>query len=141
MMRIHRSGYYAWLNQPKSARQKYDERLLGLIKQLWLESGYVYGYCKIHKDLRELGETCGMNRVARLMKQEALREQVGYNKPRYKGGKVAILADNHLKQNFDVQYPNEAWVTDITYVRTFEGWLFLAVVIDPYSQQVVDWSM
>ena len=141
MMRIHRSGYYAWLNQPKSARQKYDERLLGLIKQLWLESGCVYGYRKIHQDLRELGESCGMNRVARLMKQEGLRAQVGYNKPRFKGGKVAILAENHLKQNFDVQHPNEAWVTDITYVRTYEGWLFLAVVIDLFSRQVVGWSM
>jgi putative transposase len=85
-MGIHRSGYYTWLNQPKSARQKYDERLLGLIKQLWLESGSVYGYRKIYKDLCELGETCGMNRVARLMKQEALKAQVGYNRPRYKGG-------------------------------------------------------
>jgi putative transposase len=56
-------------------------------------------------------------------------------------GKVAILADNHLKQDFDVQHPNEAWVTDITYVRTYEGLLFLAVVIDLFSRQVVGWSM
>jgi putative transposase len=141
MMRIHRSGYYAWLNQPKSARLKDDERLLGLIKQLWMESSCVYGYRKIYKDLRELGETCGVNRIARLMKQEGLKAQVGYNKPRFKGGKVAILADNHLNQDFDVQHPNEAWVTDITYVRTYEGWLFLAVVIDLFSRQVVGWSM
>lgn len=141
MMRIHRSGYYAWLKQPTSARHKEDERLLGLIKQLWLESGCVYGYRKIYKDLRELGETCGPNRVARLMKQEGLKAQVGYNKPRYKSGKVAILADNHLKQDFDAQHPNQAWVTDITYVRTYEGWLFVAVVIDLFSRQVVGWSM
>lgn len=82
-----------------------------------------------------------MNRVARLMKQEGFKAQVGYNKPCYKGGKVALLADNHLKQDFDVQNPNEAWVTDITYVRTYEGWLFLAVVIDLFSRQVVGWSM
>jgi putative transposase len=73
MLRIHRSGYYAWLNQPKSARQKEYERLTGFIKQFWLESGCVYGYCKIHKDLRELGETCGKNRVARLMKLKGLK--------------------------------------------------------------------
>ncbi|WP_145924820.1 IS3 family transposase [Syntrophotalea acetylenivorans] len=141
MMQVHRSGYYAWIKQPKSGRQKDDERLSGLIKQLWLESGCVYGYRKAYKDLREIGETCGPNRVARLMKQAGLKAQVGYNKPRHKGGKVSVLADNHLNQDFDVQQPNQAWVTDITYIRTYEGWLFLAVVIDLFSRQVVGWSM
>lgn len=141
MMKIHRSGYYAWLKQPMPARQKADERLLGLIKQFWLESGCVYGYRKIHQDLRELGETCGRNRVGRLMKQAGLKAQVGYKKPRYKSGKIGVLAENHLNQNFDTQKPNQVWVTDITYIRTFEGWLFLAVVIDLFSRQVVGWSM
>jgi putative transposase len=141
MMKIHRSGYYAWLKQPKSSRQKDDERLLGLIKQFWLESGCIYGYRKIYKDLRELGESCGKNRVARLMKQADLKAQVGYKKPRYKSGKVAVLAQNHLNQDFDVQNPNQVWVTDITYIRTHEGWLFLAIVIDLFSRQVVGWSM
>jgi putative transposase len=142
MVKVHPSGYYAWLNQPKSFRQKEDERLSGLIKQSWLESGCIYGYRKIHDDLRELGETCGPNRVARLMKQDGLKAQVGYKKPGYKsGGKVAVLADNHLKQDFDAEEPNKVWVTDITYVRTHEGWLFLAVVIDLFSRQVVGWSM
>jgi len=140
-MRVHRSGYYAWINQPKSPRQKEDERLTGLIKQSWLESGCVYGYRKIHADLRYLGETCGQNRVARLMKMAGLKAQVGYKKPRHKSGKVAPLADNHLQQDFDVQHPNQVWVTDITYIRTWEGWLYLAVVIDLFSRQVVGWSM
>lgn len=141
MMKVHRSGYYAWIAQPKSLRQKNDERLLGLIKQYWIESGCVYGYRKIHLDLREHGETCGPNRVARLMKQAGLKAQVGYKKPRYKGGKPAIIAKNHLNQDFDVQEPNQVWVTDITYIRTYEGWLFLAVVIDLFSRQVIGWSM
>jgi putative transposase len=141
MMKIHRSGYYAWLKQPKSLRQKDDERLLGLIKQFWLESGCVYGYRKIYKDLRELGEACGKNRVARLMKRADLKAQIGYKKPRYKSGKVAVFAQNHLNQDFEVQNPNQAWVTDITYIRTYEGWLFLAVVIDLFSRQIVGWSM
>ena len=140
-MRVHRSGFYAWTKQPKSARKKEDERLLGLIKQFWLESGCVYGYRKIHQDLREIGEHCGRNRVARLMKQAGLKAQVGYRKPRFKSGKPAILADNHLNQDFDVQAPNQAWVTDITYIRTYEGWLYLAVVIDLFSRQVIGWSM
>ena len=143
MTGVHRSGYYAWIKQPKSFRQKEDERLVGLIKQLWLESGCIYGYRKIHDDLMDLGETCGHNRVARLMRKNGLKAQVGYKKPHYKGtGKVATLADNHLNQeDFDAHEPNQSWVTDITYVRTHEGWLFLAVVIDLFSRQVIGWSM
>jgi len=141
MMRVNRSGYYAWIKQPKPARQLEDERLLGLIKQFWLESGCIYGYRKIHLDLRSVGEICGVNRVARLMKQAGLRAQVGYKRPRYQSGQPAVLADNHLKQNFDVDAPNQAWVTDITYIGTEEGWLYLAVVIDLFSRQVVGWSM
>lgn len=142
MTGVHPSGYYAWMKRPKSFRQKEDERLLGLIKQSWLESGCVYGYRKIHADLRELGETCGRNRVARLMKMEGLRAQVGYRKPGHKSkGKVAVLADNRLGQQFDVEEPNRVWVTDITYIRTHEGWLYLAIVLDLFSRQVVGWSM
>ena len=141
MLKVQRSGYYAWLKQPKSARQIEDERLLGLIKQFWLESGCVYGYRKIHQDLREVGEPCGRNRVARLMKQAGLKAQIGYRTPRYKSGKPTVLAENHLQQDFDVQSPNQVWVTDITYIRTYEGWLFLAVVLDLFSRQVIGWSM
>lgn len=72
-LKVHASGYYAWLAEPKSARAKDDQRLLGLIKHAWLESGRVYGYRKIHDDLRELGEACGKHRVARLMRLEGLR--------------------------------------------------------------------
>ena len=63
-LKVHPSGYYAWLSEPKSARAKDDQRLLGLIKHSWLESGGVYGYRKIHDDLREVGESCGRHRVA-----------------------------------------------------------------------------
>ena len=72
-LKVHPSGYYAWLAEPQSARAKEDQRLLGLIKHAWLESGGVYGYRKIHDDLRELGEICGRNRVGRLMHVEGLR--------------------------------------------------------------------
>ena len=140
-MRVNRSGYYAWRKQPQSAKKVDDARVLGLIKQAWLESGCVYGYRKIHDDLRSWGETCGRNRIARLMKQEGLKAQVGYKRPGYHGGSMATMSDNLLEQNFTVEHPNEAWVTDITYIRTYEGWLFLAVVIDLFSRQVVGWSM
>jgi len=141
MMQVLRSGYYAWCKQPKSLRQREDERLSGLVKQFWMESGCLYGYRKIHLDLRENGETCGRNRVARVMKLAGSKAQVGYRRPRFKGGSVATLAENHLNQKFAVQQPNKVRVTDITYIRPYEGWLFLAVVIDLISRQVIGWSM
>ncbi len=142
MMAVHPSGYYAWQAAPQSSRAREDQRLLGLIKQSWLESGGVYGYRKVHDDLKEFGESCGKHRVARLMHQEGLRSQTGYGRrPGTRGGKPAEASPNHLQQQFDVAEPNRAWVTDITYIRTHEGWLYLAVVLDLFSRQVVGWSM
>ncbi|WP_350616605.1 IS3 family transposase [Pseudomonas sp. HY7a-MNA-CIBAN-0227] len=139
---IHPSGYYAWLSKPQSARAKDDQRLLGLIKHSWMESGGVYGYRKIHDDLREVGEDCGRHRVARLMRLEGLRSQTGYRRrPGKYGGKPAVASPNLLKRQFDVVEPNKVCVTDITYIRTYEGWLYLAVVLDLFSRQVVGWSM
>ena len=139
---LHPSGYYAWLKAPMSARAKDDVRLLGVIKQCWLESGAVYGYRKISRDLRDLGESCGKHRAARLMRREGLRAQVGYGRrPGMRGGKPAVVAGNHLARQFDVGAANQAWVTDITYIRTHEGWLYLAVVLDLYSRQIVGWAM
>lgn len=141
-LKVHPSGYYAWLSAPQSARAKDDQRLLGLIKHSWLESGGVYGYRKIHDDLCEVGEVCGRHRVARLMRLEGLRSQTGYRRrPGKYGGKPAVASPNLLKRQFDVVEPNKVWVTDITYIRTYEGWLYLAVVLDLYSRQVVGWSM
>jgi putative transposase len=142
MMDVHRSGYYAWKQSPESPRHREDQRLLGLIKQSWLESGAVYGYRKIHWDLRELGERCGKHRVARLMKHEGLRSRSGYRRRSFQGAtRLAMASPNHLQQQFDVTTPNSAWVTDITYIRTYEGWLYLAVVLDLFSRQVIGWSM
>jgi putative transposase len=142
VMALHPSGYYAWRTHPESTRSIEDRRLLGHIKQSWLESGAVYDDRKVHDDLRELGETCGHNRVYRLMRQAAIRSQTGYHRrPGHRGGKAAVVAPNRLQQQFDVAEPNRVWVTDITYIRTHEGWLFLAAVIDLFSRQVVGWSM
>ena len=139
---VQRSGFYAWQRQPQSDRHREDQRLLGMIKQAWLESGTVYGYRKVTDDLRDLGEACGKHRVARLMKKEGLQAQVGYGRrPRPRGGRVSTVAPNHLDRQFEVAAPNTHWVTDITYIRTHEGWLYLAVVIDLFSRQVVGWSM
>lgn len=139
---VHRSGYYAWLQSPLSARALDDARMVDLAKQCWLESGRVYGYRKVTRDLRDLGEQCGKHRVARLMRNEGLRAQVGYGRrPGMRGGNASVVAGNQLDRQFDVPRANESWVTDITYIRTHEGWMYLAVVIDLFSRQVVGWSM
>lgn len=141
VLHVHRSGYYAWLRSPASLRARDDQRLLGLIKHSWLESGSIYGHRKITKDLRELGETCSKHRVARLMKQEGLRAMVGYGRrPRPLSGPIGAVANNILARAFTAQAPNRSWVTDITYIRTYEGFLYLAVVLDLFSRQVVGWA-
>jgi putative transposase len=141
MMAVHPSGYYAWRSEPLSSRQQENQRLAGLIKQFWLESGGVYGYRKITADLRDLGERCGKHRVYRLMRIEGLRSQTGYRRRKSHYGRPAVMAPNRLEQQFDVQAPNQIWVTDITYIRTHEGWLYLAIVLDLFSRQVIGWSM
>ena len=141
VLNVHPSGYYAWKRSPVSASAKEDQRLLGLVKQSWLESGGVYGYRKVTVDVRDLGESSGKHRVYRLMKSEGLRSMTGYRRRKGNYGRPSIVAPNQLQQNFDVEKPNQAWVSDITYIRTHEGWLYLAVVIDLFSRQVIGWSM
>jgi putative transposase len=107
-----------------------------------MESGCVYGYRKLHDDLQEVGIDCSPNKVARLCQQAGIRAQIGYKRRKgYYGGRPTVVADNYLERQFEVSRPNKVWVTDITYIRTYEGWLYLAVVIDLYSRQVVGWSM
>jgi putative transposase len=141
VMRVHRSGFYAWCKKPESERSKEDSRLLNLIRESYMSSGKVYGSPRVFKDLREMGEVCGKTRVERLMKQDGLKALIGYKKPRFKYGKPSIVFPNKLEQNFNFKRPDEAWVTDITYIRTYEGWLYLAAVMDLYSRMIVGWSM
>jgi putative transposase len=125
-MDVHPSGYYAWKKQPISDKVRDDQRLLGLLKQAWLESGCVYGYRKLTLDMRDLGECCGKHRVARLLRREGIRSQTGYRRRAAgRGGKPAVVAPNHLNRQFTPDGVNQSWVTDITYIRTHEGWLYL----------------
>lgn len=141
MLDVHPSGYYAWKQRPKSNRQREDERLTGLIKQFWLESGCIYGYRKIHRDLRDTGEYCGINRAHRLMKLAGLEAKVGYRKPRPRGGEQYVITPNVLDRQFDPARPDQTWVTDITYIKTHEGWLYLGAVMDLFSRRIIGWSM
>ena len=143
VLKVNRAGYYAWLKSPLSARAKDDQRLLGLIKHQWLASGSVYGHRKVTDDLRDLvGERCSRHRVHRLMRAEGLRAQVGYGrKPRFHAGPENEAAANLLNRQFDVSTPDTVWASDFTYIRTHEGWMYLAVVIDLFSRQVIGWAM
>jgi putative transposase len=91
-------------------------------------------------DLREVGETCSKHRVARLMRESGLRALHGYRTRRWIIGKPAVLIPNLLKRQFTVTRPDVAWATDITYIRTWQGWLYLAVVLDLFSRKVVGWA-
>jgi putative transposase len=142
VLQVHRSGFYAWLRRPHSARAIEDARLLRLIKQFWMESGFAYGYRNITRDLKEHGEACGKNRIHRIMHAAGIASQRGYKRhPGFGGGNISHAAPNTLDRQFEVQEPNRVWVTDFTYIRTYEGWLYVTVVLDLFSRQVVGWSM
>ena len=142
VLRVHFSGFYAWLKEPLSYRAQEDVRQTELIRQAWSDSDKVYGYRKLHDDLLDQGEMVCPNRVARLARQAGIRAQIGYKRrPGSYGGKPSLVVDNTLDRQFDVEAPDRTWVTDITYIRTLEGFAYLAVVIDLYSRRVVGWSL
>jgi len=141
-LRIQPSGFYAWLKTPLSRRAKEDARQTRLIRDAWNDSGKVYGYRKLHDDLLDQGETCCPNRVARLARLAGVKAQIGYKRrPGRYGGKPSVIVDNTLDRQFDVETPDRAWVTDITYIRIREGFTYLAVVIDLHLRRVVGWAM
>lgn len=87
------------------------------------------------------GQQCGVNRVWRLMKRVGIKAQVGYRSPRARKGEASIVSPNRLQRQFNPDAPDESWVTDITYIRTHEGWLYLAVVVDLFSRKIIGWSI
>lgn len=141
VLKVGRAGFYQWLHQPLSDRAIEDQRLLIKIKESYVASGGVYGSRRVFADLREAGESCGKHRVAKIMKANKIKAIRGYKKPRHVTGRPSIIAPNRLNREFTVEQPDSAWVTDITYLRTWQGWLYLAVVIDLHSRKVVGWSM
>lgn len=139
---IHPSGFYAWLKNPLSKRAQEDLRQTQLIEEAWKQGGKVYGYRKLHDDLLDQGETSCANRIARLARLAGIKAQIGYRRrPGNYGGKPSVVVDNTLARQFDVDAPDTAWVTDITYIKTMEGFAYLAVVIDLFSRRVIGWSL
>ena len=137
-----RSGYYRWKRQPQSKRQKDNEKILMEIKESHKNSRRAYGSPRITKDLQARGTKCGENRVARLMKIHGI---AGKAKKKFKATTNSKhnlpVAENLLSQNFVAEKPNTVWASDITYIPTLEGWLYLVVILDLYSRQVVGWAM
>ncbi|WP_448310476.1 IS3 family transposase [Pantoea sp. PGP6] len=141
VLNVARAGFYAWLHNPVSGRDKDNQRLLMLIRDSYSLSGGVYGYRRVHGDLNEMGETCGRNRVGRIMQLNRIKAVRGYKAPRRIAGRPSVVAPNRVQRQFTVVRANQVWVTDITYIRTWQGWLYLAVVIDLFARNVVGWSM
>lgn len=140
VLEVAPSGYYEWLLNPISNRAKEDARLLRLIRASFVASHGIYGAPRVFLDLREAGETCSKHRVERLMRENGLRALHGYRTRHMPVSKPAVLIPNLLKRQFTVTAPNRVWVTDITYIRTWQGWRYLAVVMVLYSRRIVGWA-
>jgi putative transposase len=139
---VSSSGYYDWRSRKPSQRSQDNLRLFNRIVAIHADSDGVMGAPRIWEDLRYEGETCSLNRVARLMQVNGL--QGIPQKKRWKkktSGQRPAGINNHLERDFNAEQPNTKWVTDITYIRTAENWLYLCVVIDLFSGIVVGWSM
>jgi putative transposase len=138
---VSRSGYYAWLVRLRSRRSLDDEVLGGQVRNSFIASDRTYGARRVWHDVLELGRRCGLHRIERLMRGQALRAR-----PRRRGllkdhGERSAIADNVLDRQFQADAPNQKWVADFTYIWMAEGWLYVAVVLDPYSRRAVGWSM
>lgn len=141
---VSRSGFYAWQAAEPSRRRQEDERLGVAIAAIHRQSRHTYGAPRIQAELREQGLRLGKKRVARLMRERGLAVTLRRRKhPRQDGGPAPAtpIAENVLDRQFTKPEPNQAWVGDITYVRTGEGWLYLAVLLDLHARRVVGWSM
>lgn len=140
---ISTSGYYAWRRRPESRRNIENRALLGEIRRVHAESGGCYGYPRIHAALRTAGRRIGRHRIARLMRLSGLRGLAAIpRRVRTTDSRHDYpIAPNRLRRNFTAGAPNQVWLADLTYIRTGEGWLFLAALIDMYTRKVVGWSM
>jgi putative transposase len=140
---ISRSGFYAWLTRTPSKRSQANEQLATAIHSSFMQSDRTYGARRVWHDLLTTGYRCGLHRVERLMRQQALRARPRRRSlPVDRGLRPVVgIAANMLDRQFDASAPNQKWVADFTYIWSAEGWLYLAVVLDLYSRRVIGWSM
>ena len=139
---VSRSGYYDFLKRVESIRAKENKRIKAKIKDIHEISRGVYGSPRVHAEMKKQGETCSRRRVAKLMKEEKIQAKMRKRwKKTTKVNEKAEVSINHLNQNFVTEAPDQVWVSDITYVSTQEGWLYVAIVMDLFSRKVVGLSM
>jgi putative transposase len=144
-LKVSKSGFYGWRNRPPSDRARADTILLEQIARIHKDSRQTYGAPRIHFELRVLGVRCARKRVARLMRESGLFGCGGCRR------KICTTHRSHtertrpapdlVERNFTPEAPDRLWVADITYVRSWEGWLYLSFVLDTYSRKIVGWSM
>jgi putative transposase len=138
---VSRSGYYAWTRRPEPPRAMEDATLVAEIKAAHKTGRESYGSPRVHRELRAKGRRIGKKRVERLMRQEGI---VARRKRRFRrttdSSHPHPIAPNVLARDFHVELPNSAWVTDVTYVWTHEGWVYLAAILDLFSRRVVGWA-
>ncbi len=139
---VNRSGYYSYLRRGLSWRHEENRRLVEKIKDIWHGVRGVYGSPRITAELRSQGFGCGKNRIARLMRKNGIKARIR------KRFKVTTQSDHSLpiaadlvERDFSAQAPNELWLSDITYIWTWEGWMYLAVVMDVYNREIVGWAL
>lgn len=139
---VSRAGYYAWRGRKSSAREQENEQLIDEIRIVQQRVKYRYGSPRVTRELGRTGVSAGHNRVARLMRENLLlrRSRRRYRSTTNSAHRLPV-AGNLLDRQFAVHRPNLAWVSDITYIATAEGWLYLCVVIDLYSRKVIGWSL
>lgn len=143
VLRVSRSGFYAWRTRSPSASRRRREALVAAIREVHAESRAVYGAPRVHAELAARGRICNRKTVAKLMKQQGIRSR-SYRRFRVRttdSNHRRPVAPNLLDRDFSPAAPNRRWVADITYLPTAEGWLYLAAVLDLYSRKVVGWSM
>ena len=140
---VSRSGFHGWLTRKPSLRTRTDEVLAAKVRSSFLGSDRTYGARRVWHDVLADGSDCGLHRVQRLMRAQALRAR-----PRRRGlpadsgvRSASVVAENVLDRQFTAQAPNQKWVADFTYIWTAEGWLYVAAVLDLFSRRVVGWSM
>ena len=140
---VSRGGFYAWLTRPRSSRSRADEALSAKVRVSFIGSDRTYGARRVWRDVLADGASCGLHRIERLMRQQALRARPRRRRlPKDEGDRqMPTMPSNILNRQFEAERPNQKWIADFTYIWTAEGWLYVSAVIDLFSRRVVGWSM
>jgi putative transposase len=142
VLKVSRAGFYAWGSRPAAPRTRQNRALAVVVASIYTNNRGCYGSPRVQVELRERGHCIGRKRVARLMREQGLsaRHKHRYRRTTDSRHNFPVSA-NLLARRFAMMRPNAAWVTDITYIYTSEGWLYLAVILDLFSRRIVGWSM